>query len=70
MVNRADEELKYFIEKSKVAGDRQWGDGNIQAIIQSDMRTIQMLFSAAEQYDKPLSEKFKKIYEGHMVKLQ
>lgn len=70
MVNRADDELKYFIEKNKSAGNRQWGDGNIQSIIQSDMRVIQMLYSAAEQYDKPLSEKFRKIYEGHLAKIQ
>ncbi len=70
IVKRADEELKYFIEKSKTRGDKQWGDSNIEAIIQSDMRNIQMLYSAAEQYDKPLAEKYKKIYEGHMAKLQ
>jgi hypothetical protein len=70
MVNRADEELAYFIEKNKTAGNRQWGDGNIQSIIQSDMRVIQMLYSAAEAYDKPLSEKFRKIYEGHLAKIQ
>ena len=70
IVKRADEELKYFIEKSKARGDKQWGDSNIEAIVQSNMRNIQMLYSAAEQYDKPLAEKYKKIYEGHMAKLQ
>ena len=70
MVNRADEELKYFIEQNKTPGNRQWGDGNVQQLIQSNMRTIQMLYSAAEQYDKPLSEKFKKIYDGHLAKVQ
>ncbi|MCA0362929.1 MAG: DUF2723 domain-containing protein [Bacteroidetes bacterium] len=70
MVNRADEELKYFIEKNRSSNDRQWGDGNIQQIIQSDMRTIQMLYSAAEQYDKPQADKYKKIYETHLAKIQ
>ena len=70
MVNRADNNLKYFIELSKSPGNRQWGDGNIQQLVQSDMRTIQMLYSAAEQYDKPLAEKFKKIYDGHLAKIQ
>jgi hypothetical protein len=70
MANRADQELNYFIEQNKTPGNRQWGDGNIQQFIQSNMRTLQMLSSAAEQYDKPLSEKFKKIYEGHLAKIQ
>jgi tetratricopeptide (TPR) repeat protein len=70
MVNRADQELNYFIEQNKTPGNRQWGDGNIQQFIQSNMRTLQMLSSAAEQYDKPLSVKFKKIYDGHLAKIQ
>jgi hypothetical protein len=70
IVNRSDEELTYFIEKNKSKDDKQWGSSNIESIIQSDMRNIQMLFSAAEQYDKPLAEKYKKIYEKHAAKLQ
>jgi hypothetical protein len=70
MVKRSDEELKYFIEKNKNRGDRQWGDKNIESIIQSNMRNIQMLYSAAENEDKELAAKYKKIYEGHLAKLQ
>jgi hypothetical protein len=70
IVNRADEELKYFIKKNKVQGDKQWGDRNIETIIQSDMRLIQLLYTAAEQHDKPLAEKYKKIYEDHMAQLR
>jgi Protein of unknown function (DUF2723) len=69
IVNRANEDLNYFIEKNKTRGDRQWGDNNIEALIQGNMRNIQMLYSAAEQYDKPLAEKYKKIYETQLAKL-
>jgi hypothetical protein len=69
MVNRADQELKYFIEKSRT-NDRQWGNGNIESIVQSDLRIIQMLYSACEQYDKTQAEKYKKIYDSHFAKLQ
>jgi hypothetical protein len=34
------------------------------------MRLIQLLYTAAEQHDKPLAEKYKKIYEDHMAQLR
>ncbi len=51
-------------------GDKQWGDENIRQNVQSNMRTIQLLYSAADQYDKPAAERYKKIYETHLAKIQ
>jgi hypothetical protein len=70
IVKKADEELKYFTEKVLKMGDRQWGDENIRQNVQSNMRTIQLLYSAADQYDKAAAERYKKIYETHLAKIQ
>ncbi|MCD8540347.1 MAG: hypothetical protein LRY55_11710 [Leadbetterella sp.] len=70
IVAKADEELKYFAGKVQKGGDRQWGDENIRQTVQSDMRTIQLLYSAAEQYDKPAAERYKKIYENNLSRIQ
>lgn len=70
IVDKADKELDYFGEKIQKSGDRQWGDGNIQQSVQSNMRTIQLLYSATEQYDKATAEKYRKIYEKHLARVQ
>ncbi len=70
IVTKADEELKYFGDKFRRSGDRQWGDDNIRQTVQSNMRTIQLLYSAAEQYDKPAAERYKKIYEDNLARIQ
>ncbi len=70
IVLKADDELKYFAGKVQKSGDRQWGDDNIRQTVQSNMRTIQLLYSAAEQYDKPAAERYKKIYEDNLAKIR
>lgn len=70
IVTKADQELQYFADKFKKSGDRQWGDANIQQSIQSNMRTIQVLHNAAEQYDKATAEKYRKIYESNLARIQ
>ena len=70
IVKKADEELQYFGDKFRKSGNRQWGDDNIRQTVQSNMRTIQLLFSAAEQYDKPAAERYKTIYEQNLARIQ
>lgn len=70
IVKRADEELTYFIEKSRAANDRQWGNSNIQSTIQFNMRNIQLLYSTSEQFDKEAAARYKVIYDKHLAKLQ
>lgn len=70
IVSISNDELKYFAEKFKRSGDRQWGDGNIQDIIQTRMRAIQTLHATVEEYDKAASERYRKIYEENLARLQ
>ncbi len=70
IVAKADAELKYFGPLFRKEGNKQWGDINIYQTVQSHLRTIQMLYSVAEQFDKPSAEKYRKIYESHLSKLQ
>jgi hypothetical protein len=69
MVKRADEQLTYFIERSRAGEDKEWGNNNVQTFIQSDLRIIQMLYSTTEQYDKPTAAKYKAIYDKHAARL-
>ncbi len=70
IVKRAEEELNYFTEKSRSSNDQQWGGGNIQQIIQQNVRVLQLIASTSEQYDKPYSDKVKKILETQLAKVQ
>lgn len=70
LVNKANGNLKYFGEKVNKSGDRQWGDGLVQEMVQSNMRTIQALYSSAEQFDKAAAERYRKIYEENLAKIQ
>jgi hypothetical protein len=70
IVNKADKELAYFGPKFAKSGDKQWGDDNIRQFVQSNMRTIQLLYQAAEQYDKDAAARYRQIYEKHLSKLQ
>ena len=65
MVKRADEELGYFIQKQKNNDVREWGADNVQSYIQNGLRDLNMLINITEQYDKPLAQTYREIYEKH-----
>lgn len=69
MVKRCDEELKYFTQKMDT-DNGQWGAGNIQQIIQTNMRILNLLTTSALENDKPAGERFKKILDTYQAKLQ
>ena len=69
MVKRIDEELTYFIQKSKTNEMKQWGADNVYNYIQTDLRDLNMLLNVAENNDKTLADKYRKIYEKHAAQV-
>ncbi|MCR9066537.1 MAG: hypothetical protein NXI00_21365 [Cytophagales bacterium] len=70
IVKRADEELSYFIAKSKTGDYKQWGADNVQNFIQSNLRDLNMIISITDQHDKALAASYKEVYDKHNASLQ
>lgn len=70
IVNRADEQLTYFINKQRTGEVSQWGMDNVQSFIQSDLRDLNMLVNITEQNDQVLAASYKEIYDKHIASLQ
>ncbi|MGR3809309.1 protein O-mannosyl-transferase family [Jiulongibacter sp. NS-SX5] len=70
IVKRADEELTYFIEKSKTGDYKQWGFDNVQNFIQSNLRDLNMIVSITDRDDQVLGAEYRKVYEKHSAALQ
>ena len=71
IAKRCDENLNYFVEKSKEGNNAEWGPSIIQQEIQYSMSNIQMLANVCKQYGQPeASKKYQAIYDKYYNKIQ
>ncbi len=70
IAKRADEELTYFIEKSKEGGSREWGADSVNDFIQNNLRDLSILTNIATQNNKEAAERYQKIYDKHAAAMQ
>ncbi len=69
MIKRADEMLTYFIPKLST-GSRQWGDANVQEMVQSNLNSLRILGNVHNQYVKGQENKAQTLYEAYAARLQ
>lgn len=70
IAKRADQELTYFINKSKSGNISEWGADNVQQFIQSNLRDLNMIVNITERDDQALANEYRAIYDKHSAAVQ